>query len=333
MSSLHGAEIDWIVALQNVAELQGILRFLVHVGHSSVPYLAPLIYLCISRRIGGLLYLLTALNSCLVWVLKSALHLPRPFWLDPRVRVFDRAAYYGMPSGHVQAATCVWFFLAQAVRSFWAWSAASLLVLIVAFSRVYFGVHFISDVVGGFLVGAALLWVFLWTDGRFRGWLAKLGLGRQFGAAALATAALMAVAFLAASLCPSPEIDPAGSSFHVDLRRVAGFMGPSGRLFGTACALAAANRWARFSVAGPLWECGIRCAFVFSGLELSSTLWGALPVPQGALARSFFLFWRSAWTPLWVLFFAPLVLMGAALLRKSEEMENRIQTPTVLCHN
>jgi membrane-associated phospholipid phosphatase len=333
MTSLHSAEIDWIVALQSLGDPGRILSVLLHVSYTPVLFLAPVVYLCISRQLGGALYLLTAINSCAIWILKTGLHLPRPYWLDPRVQKLDRAGSYGMPSGHVQASTCVWLFLAHSVRDIRAWAAAFLLIAVVGFSRVYYGVHFFSDVLGGFLGGAFLLGGFLWSRTRFSRRLAKLQFSQQIGAVTMAAIGLVALAAGAASLSPLPELDDISRFFHLNAKQLAGFAGPAGKLFGTGCALAAAHRWTRFTVQGPLWERGLRCAFVFSGLELSSVLWNAVPVPQQKLLWVLLMFCRSAWTPAWILFLAPLVLMGAGMLRTDEELTDSFHIEVkAACH-
>jgi membrane-associated phospholipid phosphatase len=322
MTSLHGAEIAWIITLQNTADLERPLGILLHVAYSPLAFLGPVIYLCISRRLGGMLCLLMALNSCLVWILKCGMHLPRPYWLNAEVETAGKAYGYGMPSGHVQSAACLWLYLARAVRNRWAWAAALLLISVVAFSRVYAGLHFISDVAGGFLFGCALLSVFLWASVRHGRRLGELSFARQIAICVAAIWILAAIAALAASFCPSLEAELAIPSWRVDLRHLAQFAAPAGRLFGTAAALAAANRWAQFEVRGPLWQRLLRCAFLFGGIELSSALWGLLPVPEWQWLKTCFLFLKSAWIPLWVLFIAPAILLGAGMLASSQCAED-----------
>jgi membrane-associated phospholipid phosphatase len=95
--------------------------------------------------------------------MKLAFHRARPHFTDPILTL----ASYSFPSGHVAASTifytlCVsWVFgHTRALR--WrllAIAAAALGILLVAFSRIYLGAHYLSDVGAAFAEGIA--WVTL----------------------------------------------------------------------------------------------------------------------------------------------------------------------------
>ena len=107
--------------------------------------------------------LLMALSSVLNQTLKALLQQPRPFHLDPTLKQSE-AIGYGLPSGHAQASVVQWGSLAAWFRRQWVWSVAVALVFLVGLSRVYLGVHFPTDVLAGWAIGAALVAFF------FRGW-------------------------------------------------------------------------------------------------------------------------------------------------------------------
>jgi membrane-associated phospholipid phosphatase len=72
---------------------------------------------------------------------------------------------YSYPSGHALCSLCFYGVLAGLLSAriqplLWRiviWSAAALLVIAIGFSRIYLGVHYPSDVLGGYL--AATVWV------------------------------------------------------------------------------------------------------------------------------------------------------------------------------
>lgn len=96
-------------------------------------------------------------------LMKLAFHRARPHFADPLLTLTS----YSFPSGHVAASTIfyglgvVWVF-GQTRALQWrvlAVTAAALAILLVAFSRMYLGVHYLSDVGAAFAEGVA--WVAL----------------------------------------------------------------------------------------------------------------------------------------------------------------------------
>ncbi|MEV6054356.1 phosphatase PAP2 family protein [Streptomyces sp. NPDC052107] len=92
---------------------------------------------------------------------KSSVDRPRPMWPDP----VDSAGYAAFPSGHAMTATVVCGLLLWLLHRFGAdrvgWrtavAAAVVSVVGVGVTRVWLGVHWPSDVLGGWLFGALVV--------------------------------------------------------------------------------------------------------------------------------------------------------------------------------
>jgi membrane-associated phospholipid phosphatase len=145
--------------------------------------LLPLLYWCLDRRIGARLTVLFLLSDYSKAVAKFLIDQPRPFQYDSRVRqladVFDAA----FPSGHASNSVVAWGYLASQFRRAWLWVVAVLAVILISLSRLYLGVHFPHDLLGGFVLGGAMLLLFLWLQPGAERWLAGKGLAWQLGIA------------------------------------------------------------------------------------------------------------------------------------------------------
>ena len=87
----------------------------------------------------------------LVSYLKDLFQDPRPpadFMLDG-----GTGTSYGWPSGHAQIAVTLWGLLAYELKNKFISIGAITFIILVAFSRMYLGVHDLGDVVAGLLIG------------------------------------------------------------------------------------------------------------------------------------------------------------------------------------
>lgn len=137
--------------------------------------LLPLLYWSLERRTAmrlAVLYLFSAWFNSVVKVLAGQ---PRPHQYDPRVPALVDATGEGFPSGHTQSATVVWGYLACQFRKTSVWVVAGVLLVFIPLSRIYLGVHFPTDVLGGYVIGALLLWLYLRFEPRAEAWLGSKG--------------------------------------------------------------------------------------------------------------------------------------------------------------
>ncbi len=113
-----------------------------------------------SPRLAVFLVVTTALGGLLDSAVKVAVSRSRPSLVDPVATAFGKS----FPSGHAMSSTVVYgalllVFLPVIARR---WrvvvvGAAVVVVLAVGFTRLALGVHYISDVLGGYVLGLAWL--------------------------------------------------------------------------------------------------------------------------------------------------------------------------------
>lgn len=155
--------------LRSIAELRtplltAIMSAVTYLGHEMVfLVIAMILVWCVDKRYGYRFLAVFMIGSFLQQALKAAFMIPRPWILDPTFRslvvenAIEAASGYSFPSGHTLTAFVTLGGLAAYLRKKWAYAAAAVLTLLVAFSRMYLGVHTLLDVVVGFLLGAAVL--------------------------------------------------------------------------------------------------------------------------------------------------------------------------------
>ncbi|MEU8827762.1 phosphatase PAP2 family protein [Streptomyces sp. NPDC048636] len=114
------------------------------------------------RLLAGWVAATAALGTLLQQGIKGTVGRARPHWPDP----VDSAHYSAFPSGHAltAAVACglvVWVMALHGARTRWLAPVAvagAVSVFGVGFTRLYLGVHWPSDVLGGWLLGAALVY-------------------------------------------------------------------------------------------------------------------------------------------------------------------------------
>ncbi len=139
----------------------------------------PAIYWSINPQIGfraGMMLVLSGgFNSCF----KMLFHSPRPFWVDSRVQALTSETSFGIPSGHSQNSAAIWGMVASSMRKKWALVVAIVVVFFIGLSRLYLGVHFVRDVLAGWLIGVLLVVFYLKLEKPIAKWLAARSFGVQ----------------------------------------------------------------------------------------------------------------------------------------------------------
>jgi len=137
--------------------LDGFAQFVNLLG-SGAAYiaLAAFLFWCVDEKKSVRLAVPLLVSAWVNLVLKSLLDLPRPFYFD---ETMAEAAAGGFPAWHAQNALVAWFTVASWGKTKRGFVPAAIFCVLVSLSGVYLGAYFPSDVLGGWLVGGALLFL------------------------------------------------------------------------------------------------------------------------------------------------------------------------------
>lgn len=125
-------------------------------------FVVAIFYWCINKEIGYKLAFASISSTVLNVSLKEVFAVPRPIG-EPGIRSLrlETATGYSFPSGHTQSTATFWSFMMLQFRKRWLVLLGAFMILLVAISRMYLGVHTPLDVTGGALIGA--VWVLVWN--------------------------------------------------------------------------------------------------------------------------------------------------------------------------
>ncbi len=255
----------------------------------------PLVYWCVDRRVGARLIILFLFSSCTNAVAKQLAGQPRPFEYDPIVQRLWPTGGRGFPSGHTQSAVVIWGYLASQFRRTWLWAVAGLLISLIPLSRVYLGVHFPTDLLGGYLLGAALLVLYLRLQPDVEAWLAARNIGMQL-VAALALPSLI--------LLLSPRVE----GYQIKT---------AATLMGMGVGFVLERRWVRFDSGGSGWKRALR--FLSGMVVMVAFREGLGSFATGIDHESAFRFVRYLFLGLGGALIAPWLFVSVGLAEKEEK--------------
>jgi membrane-associated phospholipid phosphatase len=171
-------QLDFIVHLAtNRPEwLNPFFRFL---NYFDSPYfyfvLIPTIWLGFSYRWGIRIFYWFTLNNLLINYAKNTIGWHRPSTDFASLGLFHPKSF-GFPSGGAQMSMLLGGLLIYHWRTPLAWLIGVTYILLISFSRLYLGVHYPIDILGGWVFGACMIALFIYLKDPVEKWLIKKGL-------------------------------------------------------------------------------------------------------------------------------------------------------------
>lgn len=290
----------------------------------------PLLYWSVDMGLGLRVGFAFLISGGLNLVCKLVFHAPRPFWFDARVVPLRAETTFGIPSGHAQNTAAIWLAGATWVKKPWFWALALGIIWMVGLSRLVLGMHFPTDVLAGWLIGALLVWAVVKLEKPVVTWVRRQTLTRQLLLApacslvilALAVAVRLALgdwqvpaAWVETARLANRSGDPAFSI--VDPLSISHLISTAGTLLGLLVGLFLLPGWGGFRIDGPAWQRALRTLVGMVGLLLIWYVLGAI-LPRGEyLAAYLFRYLRYTLMGLWVAL-APLLFRRLGLAGGSQ---------------
>ena len=320
MDALYQFGIHLIQSIQTLSPaLDGIIETASFIGTPEFfLILVPFIYWSIDRRVGIRAILVVFLFDFINASLKLLFHQPRPYWIGD-VKEFGDAGgegTYGIPSGHSGRSLALSGYLATQVKKNWFWAVAAFYILLVGFSRMYLGVHFPQDVLGGWLLGLLAIWALAKWGNVVRTWLADKSVSTQIMLGFLAAMGMVLTGFIVRFII-SGTPDPAEwSPYNAEARTVTHFFTISGAVFGACAGYALMRQYARFNAKGDWAKRGIRYLLgmvvllvLFFGMDIA---FAAIAVDESTLGY-ILRFVRYGFSLFWTTFLAPWLFLKTKL--------------------
>jgi len=167
LSEMYQWGIEVIKVIQRIENpvLTALVKFITALGTEAL-YLPLILFIFwwIDEKRGLRFGILIIVSAWINAFMKDLLKQPRPFVLDPSVGI-DFESSYGAPSGHAQMSLCFWIPMAAWLEKVWPrrrtvmWATAIFFVLLMAFTRLYLGVHFPTDIFAGWILGGIILFI------------------------------------------------------------------------------------------------------------------------------------------------------------------------------
>jgi membrane-associated phospholipid phosphatase len=154
----------WLTSMQNTV-MDSIAIVLTFMGNEQFYLLIiPLVYWCMSKKTGIRLIYIFLVSIYVNSFLKVITAISRPVGIEGVHTLFTSSAEVGshypndaFPSGHAQGATTLWGYLAYQVKRPSFWLMAVTLIVFISAARLYTGLHWPVDVIGGIIVAVILL--------------------------------------------------------------------------------------------------------------------------------------------------------------------------------
>ncbi len=131
------------------------------------------IYWGIDKKFGKNLFVMYSLSSIINYYAKALIGNERP----PQDQwILIGAGHLATPSGHAMSSTVFWGYSAMKIKRTSMWISSIIIIVLVGLSRIYLGVHWLGDVLTGWIFGTLILSLAVIAEPKFESLVNRHGI-------------------------------------------------------------------------------------------------------------------------------------------------------------
>ncbi len=305
---------DWVIPIMKGITFLGNIEFYL--------LFMPLLYWCLDIALGIRIGIILLVSGGINAILKQGFHSPRPFWVSSQVQGFSGGGSFGFPSGHAQNAASIWGLIAVSINKRWVKGIALVGILLIGLSRVFLGVHFLHDVLVGWLVGSLLLYMFIQLEPGVISWYKRNSSGLRILTLIGVTALFILPMLLITPpfnppVLPSAWLETAG--IEINPYSYNDLLTSAGAFFGLGLGIIFLTEKGFFNRKGTIWQLILRYLIGVTGVLLLYTGLGKIFPKDLDLISYSLRFIRYSLIGLWISFGAPIVFSWLNLTEIKKE--------------
>ncbi|OOZ82394.1 phosphatidic acid phosphatase [Bacillus cereus] len=153
--------LEWMISLEG-SVLTAFFKLVSIIANETLYLIVISIsYWCVSKRKAFHMIVMLCFSGYIGIVIKEFMKIPQPYTYDGIQSLYEKsAASYSFPSTHVQLATTFWGSFMILCKKRIIWIIGIVFIILVAISRLYLRVHWLSDIIGAVLFSVIVVYLY-----------------------------------------------------------------------------------------------------------------------------------------------------------------------------